>query len=46
MKKEALGKKASFLSDLPLAISGLLPENSVLLFPVFRDCPSSLWPGL
>ena len=46
MKKEALCKRAPFFSDLPLAISGLLPENSVLLFPFFRDPPSAFWLGL
>ena len=35
MKKEASCKRASFFSDLPLSISGFLPENSISLFPTF-----------
>lgn len=35
MKKEAFRTKASLFNDLPLAISGLLPENSVFRFLIF-----------
>ena len=45
MKKEASRTKASFFSDLPLAISGLFPENSVFDFLLFVALPQLFGQG-
>jgi len=44
-EKGGLHTKASLFNDLPLAISGLLPENSVFHFLIFVALPQLFGQG-